>query len=142
MGDAYSASLPFLYPGRVSFSPMKIKEANVTVMVTDMKRSIRFYIEVLGLELKANYGDQYAQVASPGVMIGLHPVTKEDSQPKSGSISVGFGVDSLADAVADLKAKGVTFSRTVEDRPTKLAFFTDPDGNPLYLSETASRGGR
>jgi catechol 2,3-dioxygenase-like lactoylglutathione lyase family enzyme len=126
----------------MSFAAMKIKDANVTVMVTDMKRSIRFYVEVLGLELKANYGDQYAQVASPGVMIGLHPVTKEDSQPKPGSISVGFGVDSLDAAMADLKAKGVTFSRVVEDRPTKLAFFTDPDGNPLYLSETAARGGR
>src|SRR5579863_1756080 len=122
---------------------MKIKDANVTIMVADMKRSIRFYVEVLGLELKANYGDQYAEVASPGVMIGLHPVTKEDSQQgKSGSVSVGFGVESLATGMADLKAKGVTFSRVVEDRPTKLAFFTDPDGNPLYLSETASRAGR
>jgi len=36
---------------------MKIKEANVTVMVTDMKRAIHFYVDVLGLELKANYGD-------------------------------------------------------------------------------------
>ena len=132
-----------IYLSRMSFGPMKIKEANVTIMVTDMKRAIRFYVEVLGLELKANYGDQYAQLASPGVMIGLHPVTKEDSQlGKSGSISIGFGVESLAGGMADLKAKGVTFSRVVEDRPTKLAFFTDPDGNPLYLSETASRGAR
>src|SRR5580693_2185798 len=56
---------------------MKIKEANVTVMVNDMKGAIHFYVDVLGLELKANYGDHYAQVASPGVMIGLHPATKE-----------------------------------------------------------------
>ncbi|MDA4115900.1 MAG: VOC family protein [Thaumarchaeota archaeon] len=116
---------------------MKIKEANVTVMVTDMKRAIHFYVDVLGLELKANYGDQYAQVASPGVMIGLHPATKEDPHPKPGSVSIGFGVESLTAGVVELKAKGVAFSRVVEDRPTKLAFFTDPDGNPLYLSETA-----
>ena len=108
------------------------------MMVTDMKGAIRFYVEVLGLELEANYGDQYAQVASPGVMIGLHPTTKGDLKPgASGNVSVGFGVESLAAAMADLKAKGVTFSRVVEDRPTKLAFFTDPDGNPLYISETA-----
>jgi hypothetical protein len=42
--------------------------------------------------------------------------------------------------MTDLKAKGVAFSRVVEDRPTKLAFFTDPDGNPLYLSQTARWG--
>jgi catechol 2,3-dioxygenase-like lactoylglutathione lyase family enzyme len=124
-----------------SFSPLKIKEANVTVMVADMDRAIHFYVEVLGLELKANYGGQYAQVACPGVMIGLHPRTDGGgSQPKSDGISVGFGTDSVAAAMAELKAKGVTFSRVVEDRPTKLAFFTDPDGNPLYLSE-AARGG-
>lgn len=121
---------------------MKINEANVTVTVTDMKRAIQFYVEVLGLELKANYGDRYAQVAAPGVMIGLHPATKEDSHPDSGNVSVGFGVESLSAAIAELKAKGVAFSRVVEDRPTKLAFFTDPDGNPLYLSETARRGSR
>ena len=122
---------------------MKIKEANVTVMVSDMKGAIHFYVDVLGLELKANYGDHYAEVASPGVMIGLHPITKENSQPgNSGGISVGFGVESLAAGMADLKAKGVTFSRVVEDGPTKLALFTDPDGNPLYLSETASWGGQ
>jgi catechol 2,3-dioxygenase-like lactoylglutathione lyase family enzyme len=122
---------------------MKITEANVTVMVADMKKAIHFYVEVLGLKLKANYADQYAQVAAPGVMIGLHPMTKDDSQPgKPAGVSVGFGVDSLTAAMADLRAKGVTFSRVVDDRQTKLAFFADPDGNPLYLSETARRGGR
>jgi len=119
---------------------MKIKEANVTVMVGDMKKAIRFYVDVLGLELRANYGDQFAQVACPGIVIGLHPRTESDSKPKSAGISVGFGTDDLTAAMAELKAKGVTFSRVVEDRPTKLAFFADPDGNPLYLSESAHRG--
>jgi len=74
-------------------------------------------------------------------MIGLHPSTKDDSHPaKSEGISIGFGVDDLTSAMKDLEAKGVAFSRVVEDRPTKLAFFTDPDGNPLYLSQTASWG--
>jgi len=35
----------------------------------------------------------------------------------------------------ELKAKGVQFSRTTDDAQVKLAFFTDPDGNPLYLSQ-------
>lgn len=110
-------------------------------MVTDMELAIHFYVDVLGLELKANYGGQYAQVACPGVIIGLHPRTEGGSQPgKSDGVSVGFGVDSLTASIADLKAKGVTFSRVVEDRPTKLAFFADPDGNPLYLSETKRWG--
>ena len=72
---------------------MKIKEANVTVMVTDMKRAIHFYVDVLGLELKANYGDQYAQVASPGVMIGLHPGrrrTRSQASPETSPSGSGW----------------------------------------------------
>jgi len=101
----------------------------------------RFYVDVVGLELKANYRDHYAQVGSPGVTVGLHPSTKDASHPaKSEGISIGFGADDLTSAMNDLKAKGAAFSRVVEDRPTKLACFTDQDGNPLYLSQTASWG--
>jgi catechol 2,3-dioxygenase-like lactoylglutathione lyase family enzyme len=120
---------------------LKIKEANVTIMVTDVSRAIKFYEGVLGMELKANYGGHYAQLSCPGVTIGLHP--KAEGAPRSresDSVSVGFGVESLSAAMSDLKKKGVKFSRVAEDRPTRLAFFTDPDGNPLYLSETAGRG--
>lgn len=121
---------------------MKINEANVTLMVGDMKKAVSFYVDVLGLELKANYGGHFAQVSCPGAIIGLHPRTEGGSPSgKSDTVSIGFGVDSLTAAMAELRAKGVTFSRVADDRPTKLAFFTDPDGNPLYLSET-SRGSR
>jgi len=114
-----------------------IKDANVTVMVSDMKKAIRFYVETLGLELKANYGDQYAQVRAPGVTIGLHPSGAAGPKPgNSESLSIGFGVESLDSAMAELKGKGVVFTRVTDDRQVKLAFFSDPDGNPLYLSES------
>jgi catechol 2,3-dioxygenase-like lactoylglutathione lyase family enzyme len=113
-----------------------IKDSNVTVIVSDMKKAIHFYVETLGLELKANYGDQYAEIHAPGVMIGLHPASTAGPKPgKSESLSIGFVVENLNSAMSELKSKGVSFSRVVEDRPTKLAFFADPDGNPLYLSE-------
>ncbi len=112
-------------------SMIVIKDANVTVIVSDMKKAIQFYVQTLGLELKANYGDQYAQVHAPGVMIGLHPASASGPKPgKSESLSIGFGVDNLNSAMSELKGEGVNFSRMVEDRPTKLAFFADPDGIP------------
>lgn len=43
-----------------------IKEASVTVMVSDMKRAIKFYVEIVGLNLKANWGDEFAQIKAPG----------------------------------------------------------------------------
>jgi catechol 2,3-dioxygenase-like lactoylglutathione lyase family enzyme len=113
-----------------------IKEANVTLMVSDMERAVRFYTDSLGLKLKTRYGDQFAQVEAPGTIIALHPSNKDGPQPgKSESISIGFAVDNLDAAMSELKDKGIAFSRVTDDTQVRLAFFTDPDGNPLYLSQ-------
>jgi len=112
-----------------------IKEANVTLMVNDMERAVRYYTETLGLKLKVRYGEHFAQVEAPGTIIALHP----KSGPKPGgfeSISIGFAVDDLDRTMGELKAKGVSFSRITDDTQVRLAFFTDPDGNPLYLSQS------
>jgi catechol 2,3-dioxygenase-like lactoylglutathione lyase family enzyme len=118
-----------------------IKEASVTVIVSDMKRAIQFYVDKLGMKLIANYGDHYAQIEAPGLTVGLHPVVKDGARPgRSESMSIGFGVENLDDAVMELQGMGVGFSRRSEDGAVRLAFFADPDGNPLYLSETKERG--
>jgi catechol 2,3-dioxygenase-like lactoylglutathione lyase family enzyme len=114
-----------------------IREANVTVMVNDIEKAVRFYINVLGLKVKARYGDQFAQVEAPGTIIALHPVSGSGQMPgESESMSIGFSVDNLDKAMDDLKSKGVTFARVSDDVQVRLAFFTDPDGNPLYLSQS------
>jgi len=114
-----------------------IKEANVTVMVNDIEKAIRFYTDVMGLKLKAHYGDQFAQVEAPGTIIALHPFSSKGRVPaKSENMSIGFSVDNLDRALDDLKSKGVSFSRISDDGQVRLAFFTDPDGNPLYLSQS------
>ena len=114
-----------------------IKQANVTVMVNSMERAVRFYTESLGLKLKARYGDQFAEVEAAGTIIALHPSSKDGPQPgKSESLSIGFAVDNLDSSMSQLKDKGVVFSRVTDDTQVRLAFFTDPDGNPLYLAQS------
>jgi catechol 2,3-dioxygenase-like lactoylglutathione lyase family enzyme len=114
-----------------------ITEANVTVMVSDINRSVEFYVETLGLRLKSRYADQFAQVECQGLTIALHPAFEGGPRPgNSESLSVGFGVEDLESAMADLKRKGVSIDRVSNDGPVRLAFFKDPDGNPLYLSQT------
>ncbi|MDA4136934.1 MAG: VOC family protein [Thaumarchaeota archaeon] len=118
-----------------------IKDCNVTVMVSDMNPAVQFYVEALGLKLKARYGEHFAQLDAPGTTIALHPagqnVPKRDD---SGNLSIGFEVDDIAAEVASLKAKGVIFRGEISsDGPVKLAFFSDPDGNPLYLSQKSWR---
>jgi len=113
-----------------------IKEANVTLMVSDMGRAVRFYTNVLGLKLKSRYGDNFAQVEAPGTIIALHPATEGPKPDRSESISIGFAVSDLDKERAELENKGVKFLRTADDTQVRLAFFTDPDGNPLYLSQS------
>lgn len=114
-----------------------IKQANVTVIVSSMERAVQFYTDALGLKLKARYGDEFAQVEAPGTIIALHPASKNGPQPgKSESLSIGFAVDNLDAAMSELKKNGITFSRVADDAQVKLAFFADPDGNPLYLSQS------
>jgi predicted enzyme related to lactoylglutathione lyase len=92
----------------------------------------------LGLKLKSRYGDYFAQIEAPGTTITLHPSSKKGPQAdNSESLSIGFGVENLEAALVEFKEKGVEFSSgIVQDGSVRLAFFTDPDNNPLYLSQT------
>ena len=114
-----------------------IKEANVTLMISDMNRSVKFYVETLGLRLKTRYGDYFAQIQAPGTIIALHPSSKTNPIMKGGSTSIGFSVDDLDKVIQELKAKGVMFtSGVVDDGQVRIASFMDPDGNQLYLSQS------
>jgi len=102
-----------------------------------MGKAVKFYTDVLGLKLKSRYGDNFAQVEAPGTTIALHPASKEGlDSSRSESISIGFVVDDLDRERAELENKGVRFLRMLDDAQVRLAFFADPDGNPLYLSQS------
>ena len=93
-----------------------ITEANVTVMISDMNRSVKFYVETLALRLKSRHADQFAQVEGPGLTIALHPAVARGPRPgNSESLSVGLGVADVESAMAKLKGKGVSFSRVSND---------------------------
>jgi hypothetical protein len=66
-------------------------------------------------------------------------VQARKAHPEEGSISIGFAVDDLERAMGELSKKGVKFSRVSDDAQVKLAFFSDPDGYPLYLSQSKWR---
>jgi len=113
------------------------KEANVTLFVKDVDRAVHFYADVLGLKLKARYGSQFAQVEAPGVIIALHPIGENGRRPSSSEdMSIGLAVQNLEESMAELTRRGVRFSKTTDDNQVRLAFFTDVDGYPLYLSQS------
>jgi len=112
----------------------------VTVFVTDMDRSVRFYTEQLGLKLLQRYENHFATIdAGHGLTIGLHPAS---SSLPAGGTKVGMSIGlyltgTITDAVKTLQARGITFSGPVigEGKAGSFAHFTDPDGNALYVAE-------
>lgn len=122
-----------------------IQGGNTTIYVADMDVSIRFYTETLGLQLRKRVGEDWAAIdAGPGLVLGLHPANPAYTpEPGTrGSVAIGFYVTQpLEEVVAALGERGISFGGPIqEDEDVRLAFFHDPDGNPLYLAQEL-RGG-
>ena len=109
-----------------------LETCRVNVMVTDMDRAVGFYEGVLGLSLVNRWGDHYAEIQAPDLLIGLHPRSKEIVN--GNNMSIGFGVTEFDETIAELSARDITF-RVEQDGWIRLAYFTDPDGNELFLAE-------
>jgi catechol 2,3-dioxygenase-like lactoylglutathione lyase family enzyme len=120
-----------------------IRGGNATIYVTDMDRSVLFYTETLGLHLAFRAGDHWASIdAGDGLQLGLHPASARLPTPgTTRAITVGLAVDEpIEQVVATLQQRGVVVGGpVVDDGQLKLAFFTDPDGNELYLAEPPRR---
>jgi len=84
---------------------MTINESNMTIMVKNLGESIKFY-KSIGLTLKNRWKNDYAMVESTGITIGLHPTNKKKLD--SGSVSIGFMVDSLTEAMSMLEKNHIT----------------------------------
>ena len=113
------------------------------INVGDRQRGLDFYTGPLGLKLRSSdhFGD-FLEVdgalirltALPGYQAGAHPV-------------FGWNVVDIVASVTALRARGVAFTIyegmgqdalgvwTAPDGVAKVAWFNDPDGNVLSLSQ-------
>src|ERR1043165_3133267 len=101
---------------------MKINSSNVTIMVKDMDKSIKFY-ESIGLTLKQRWDNHYAMMETAGVSLGIHP--SEHPENSSGTVSIGFMVDDAAEAKAELEKKGISFDREDDGKSGLYLHFKD-----------------
>ncbi len=111
---------------------------NVTVYVSDMDRSVKFYSETLGLKLAYRFGNHWAAIeVGKGLTIGLHPASAEMPAGRKGSMAIGLELSgSIRDAIATLESRGVKFSGGANDgKAGAFVSFEDPDGNLLYIAE-------
>lgn len=110
---------------------MIIKDSTITINVKDLDRSITFY-ESLGITLKQRWDNHYAELAAPGLSIGLHPTSDEQIKANSGNVSIGFTSDDLEGAAALLKKFEIEVKTRIEEGGDFL-HFKDPDGTALYF---------
>jgi len=115
------------------------------VATADPARARAFYCDVLGLTLTSD--EDYALVYDlAGTMLRIQKVQALTPLPYT---ALGWHVADITRAVAELSARGVTFERwafleqdaagiwTVPGAGAKVAWFKDPDGNLLSLTEGA-----
>jgi catechol 2,3-dioxygenase-like lactoylglutathione lyase family enzyme len=106
----------------------------ISVPVSDVERSRRFYGETLGLP-------QIGKEAFPEFQLGenlslyllkLESIGSQFSAPHTAHVALG--VPDVADARRELESRGVAFDGDVLDTGVcHMAFFRDPDGNALML---------
>jgi catechol 2,3-dioxygenase-like lactoylglutathione lyase family enzyme len=123
---------------------MTLASADVIGFVgtTDGERARDFYERVLGLTFVSD--ERFALVFDAnGVMIRIF---KLDSLSPAPYTILGWGVADIAETIRSLSAKGVAFERYagmpqdangvwVSPTGAKVAWFKDPDGNVLSLTQ-------
>ncbi len=106
----------------------------VSVPVTDLERSTRFYADTLGLEQVGHGGWPEFQLGENVSLYLLDPsnIGRQFEGPHTAPIALR--VPDVEEARKALEAKGVDFAgETFDTGVCHMAHFHDPDGNTLML---------
>ena len=105
----------------------------IILLVSDMKKSLKFYKDTLGMELKKESEDWIEFVKHGTTVLALHP-TKKRKMTKTNSMLVGFNVSNLESVCSELEKKEVKFYKKLTEEPFgKHAIIKDPDGHLISL---------
>ncbi len=110
---------------------MNIKGSAININVKNLDKSISFY-ESIGLKTKQRWGEHYAELTAPGIVIGLHPTAEKNLAGNSGNASIGFTTDNFEE-VKGLLAKLAIKSTERNEEGGEFVHFNDPDGSALYF---------
>ena len=117
----------------------------ITIHVTNMAVSKKFYCEILGLKVKTEFsprpGTNICFLDGGDVDYELIDDAGENDITMSRSVSVGFTVDSLDAAIDNLNSRGITeITGPIQPSPdSRFIFITDPDGMTVQLVEQVKK---
>jgi lactoylglutathione lyase len=112
-----------------------------TLLVKDMEASLKFYTEIIGLEIAARFsampGTELAFLGSGDTQIELVFNAESESAAVGDAVSFGFDVPSLDEALEMVKARGIPIHSGPFVHPTvKFFFVLDPNGLKIQLKES------
>ena len=106
----------------------------VSVPVTDLERSTRFYSDTLGLEQIGHGGWPEFALGENMSLYLLDPMNIGQTFQGPHTASIALRVPDVEEARKALEAKGVEFAdETFDTGVCHMAPFHDPDGNALML---------
>jgi catechol 2,3-dioxygenase-like lactoylglutathione lyase family enzyme len=122
--------------------PPALKANRVIIRVADLKASIGFYRDRVGLPLQSTFDEFAVLGGGDGLIVMLQEVTRKSTGPDTGLSSlteIAFESADVFDSYEKMKARGVVFLRapfaatTDGSRVTYVANFRDPDGHILSI---------
>jgi len=106
----------------------------ISVPVTDLERSKRFYGETLALEQVGSGQWPEYQLGENVSLYLLDPTNIGQQFQGPHTSSIALRVPDVEEARRELESRGVEFrGETFDTGVCHMAFFTDPDGNELML---------
>jgi predicted enzyme related to lactoylglutathione lyase len=110
---------------------MVSKEFSVAVVVSDGKKTAKWFEDKVGLESSAE--GHWVLVWPEGANAKIHLC---EGKPDPGNTGISFYVKDVAAKARKMKAKGVRFAKDVEKTKWGTnAMFADPDNNEYWLTE-------
>jgi lactoylglutathione lyase len=113
----------------------------IMIIVSDMKRSVEFYRDKLGLQLKFE-SPEWTEFITGATTLALHGGGERgerlQGKKRAGTCSIGFNTENLDQTVAELKLRGIHFvmePQAREGERIKLAVALDPDGLEISFAQ-------
>jgi catechol 2,3-dioxygenase len=127
---------------RSYIAPAETRIGHVHLKVSDLKRALWFYCDVLGFELQQLYGDQAAFVSAGGYHhhIGLNTwESKGGSPPPAGTTGLFHTAilyptrTALANVLKRLLQQGIDLDGASDHGVSEALYLRDPDQNGVEL---------
>jgi predicted enzyme related to lactoylglutathione lyase len=108
--------------------------------VTNLEKSIAFYIEQLDFKLDFLYEDFYAGICKDSYSIHLKQVDftpAENERKRHNHLDITFSTERIEEVYATLKNKQIKILQSLRQMPYGKEFYiSDPDGHVIAFLET------